>query len=225
MTTLKWHGHATVELQSNDGFVVVVDPWIEQNPVHPTKQLPDKVDVILITHDHFDHVGDAVALSNKTGAKVVAQPEVITRLVNEGLKQDLGIGMNIGGTVEIGPLKAFMTHAFHSAANGTPAGYIMTLDDKVVYHLGDTGIFGDLQLFGELFDIDYALIPVGGHFTMDYKFGALAAKMLKAKKAMPIHYRTFPLLLQDANQFVEEVKRVSPQTEVIVPEVGGTVTL
>jgi len=225
MTTLKWHGHATVELTSDQGFVVVVDPWFEQNPVHPTKQLPEKVDAILVTHDHFDHVTDAVALANKTGAKVVAQPEVIARLVNEGLREELGLGMNIGGTVEIGPLSAHMVHAFHSAANGTPAGFIMTLDGKVVYHLGDTGIFGDLQLFGELFNIDYALIPVGGHFTMDYKLGALAAKMLRAKKAIPIHYRTFPLLLQDVNLFVEEVKRVSPQTEVVVPEIGGSVAL
>ncbi len=225
MATLKWHGHATVELQSEQGFVAVVDPWIQQNPVHPTKQLPDKVDAILVTHDHFDHVSDAVALANKTGAKVVAQPEVVDRLVKEGLKQEQGLGMNIGGTVEIGPLSAHMVHAFHSAANGTPAGYIMTLDNKVVYHLGDTGIFKDLELFGELFDIDYALIPVGGHFTMDYKLGALAAKMLRAKKVIPIHYRTFPLLLQDANSFVEEVKRVSPQTEVIVPEIGETIQL
>ncbi len=225
MAKLTWHGHATIQLDSDQGFVAVVDPWITQNPVHPTKQLPEKVDAILVTHDHFDHVSDAVALSEKTGAKVVGQPEVIARLVKEGLKEERGIGMNIGGTVQIGPLSAHMVHAFHSAENGTPAGYIMTLDNKIIYHLGDTGLFGDLQLFGELHAIDCALIPVGGHYTMDYKLGAVAAKMLKAKKVIPIHYRTFPLLLQDANLFIEEVKRVSPGTEVVVPEVGGTVQL
>ena len=220
MAKLTWLGHSTVQLETSEGLVVYVDPWITGNPMHPTKTLPDKADVILITHDHFDHVGDAVALAQKTGAKVVAQPETSRRLVEAGVPEANSVGMNIGGTVSFGNFSAHMVHAFHTSETGMPSGYIMTVDGKTVYHLGDTGIFGDLQLFGQLHSIDYALIPVGGHFTMDYKHGAVAAKMLNAKNVMPIHYRTFPLLLQDANLFVDEVKRVKSDINVVVPNIG-----
>ena len=220
MPKLTWYGHANVMLETDDGTVIFVDPWITQNPVHPTKTLPEKADVILVTHDHFDHVSDVVELSKKTGAKVVTQPETLRRFVEKGLPQDNGIGMNIGGTVTFGQFSAQMVQAFHTSETGEPSGYIMTINGKVVYHLGDTGLFGDLRLFGELYNIDYALIPVGGHFTMDYKHGAIAANMLKTKHAIPIHYRTFPLLLQDAGLFVEEVKRVNEEISVIVPNIG-----
>ncbi len=220
MPKLTWFGHSAVKMETNEGLIVYIDPWVEKNPVHPTNELPDKADVILVTHDHFDHVADVVALANKTGAQVIAQPETIAKFVSEGLSQDKGTGMNIGGTVRFNNFQAKMVQAFHSANTGAPAGYVMNIDGKIVYHLGDTGLFGDLKLIGELNDIDYALIPVGGHFTMDHKDGAIAAKFLQAKNVMPIHYKTFPLLLQNAEEFVQEVERVSPQTKVIVQNIG-----
>jgi L-ascorbate metabolism protein UlaG (beta-lactamase superfamily) len=220
MGKLTWLGHASVQIETKDGLTVYVDPWITTNPAHPTKALPEKADVILVTHDHFDHISDVVALAAKTGAKVVTQPETLQRLQGAELPEANGIGMNIGGTVAFGEFKAQMVQASHTSETGSPSGYIMTVDGKTIYHLGDTGIFGDLQLFGRLYEIDIALIPAGGHFTMDYKHAALAADMLKAKIAIPIHYRTFPLLLQDGSLFAEEVRRINPQIKVETPEVG-----
>lgn len=224
MAQLIWHGHSTIELRSSDNFVVVIDPWFN-NPVHPTKQLPEKVDVILVTHDHFDHVGDVVALAQKTGAQVVGTPETMNRYSQAGIPEGKAVGMNIGGTVQFGNFSAHMVHAFHTSESGMPTGYIMNMDGLTIYHLGDTGLFGDLKLFGELHDIDYALIPVGGHYTMDYKHGALAAQFLKTRKAIPIHYKTFPLLLQDANLFAEEVAKQAPGTETVIPNIGEPIQL
>lgn len=215
-TSLCWIGHSAIKLESKNGLVVLIDPWYKENPANPNKQLPEKVDLIFITHDHFDHVGDAIEIAKNTGAKVIAQPETVTKLIEKGLPSEQGVKMNIGGTFYEGDFQATMVHAFHTADTGAPAGYIMKMDGKVVYHLGDTGIFSDLKLFGELYDIDYALIPIGGHFTMDYKHASIAAHMLKAKKVIPIHYKTFPLLLQDASVFVDEVKLRDSNIDVIV---------
>jgi L-ascorbate metabolism protein UlaG (beta-lactamase superfamily) len=218
MTKLSWLGHSTVKLETNDGFIVFVDPWIVNNPMNSLTELPEKADLILITHDHFDHVGEAVELSRKTGAKVVAQPETIARLVKEGLLEENATKMNIGGTIAVGNVQAIMVQAFHTSLTGVPAGFIITIDDKVIYHLGDTALFGDLKLFGELYSIDYALIPIGGLFTMDYHHGAIAAKMIDTKKVIPIHYKTFPPLLQEVNLFVDDMNTVAPNIEVLVLE-------
>lgn len=225
MTKLSWFGHSAVKLETKAGFVAYIDPWIIANPANNLNEFPEKVDAILITHDHFDHVGEAIEISQKTGAKVIAQPETITKLTNNGLPIENGVKLNIGGTFYAENFQATMVHAFHTADTGTPAGYMIRIDDKIVYHLGDTGIFGDLKLFGELYDIDYALIPIGGHFTMDYKHASIAAKMLNAKNVIPIHYKTFPALLQDADCFVKEVKAVSDQIEVIVLNSQDTIEL
>ncbi|MEX2414727.1 MAG: metal-dependent hydrolase [Paenibacillaceae bacterium] len=225
MSKLKWVGHSTVILETNNGLVIVIDPWIKGNPMNPVKELPGKVDVILITHDHSDHVGDAIELSINTGAKVIAQPETISRLNNEGLPAKNSVKMNIGGTFSAEDFKATMVHAFHTSATGAPTGYMIQIDGKIVYHLGDTGLFGDLRLFGELYDIDYALIPVGGHFTMDYKHGCIAATLLNAKKVIPTHYGTFPILLQDANLFVDELKSLNHKIEVLVLDLGESIEL
>ncbi|WP_017754703.1 metal-dependent hydrolase [Calidifontibacillus oryziterrae] len=225
MTKLSWVGHSTVKLETCKGLVAMIDPWIKDNPVNPDKELPEKVDLILITHDHFDHTGDTIELSKRTGAKVIAQPETIVKLVNNGLPQENGIKLNIGGTFFADNFQAIMVQAFHTSDTGVAAGYIIKIDGKTIYHLGDTGIFGDLKLFGELYSIDYALIPIGGHFTMDYKHGSIAATMLGAKNVIPIHYKTFPLLLRNADCFVEEVKALNIDMNVIVLEPGETITI
>ena len=225
MPKFAWLGHSAFQFVTDKGLVVFVDPWISKNPHHPTKKLPEKADLILVTHDHSDHKGDAIQIANETGAKVIAQPETMNKMIRDGLNPENAIKMNIGGTVNFDGFQALMVHAFHTSETGVPAGYIMTIDGKVVYHLGDTGLFGDLKLFGELYQMDYALIPVGGHFTMDHKHGAIAAKMLNAKKVIPIHYKTFPLLLQDIQPFIDEVKRVDPKIEVLVPNVGEDMVL
>lgn len=226
--TLTWWGHSTCEIRTEQGLHVLIDPWFKGNPSYPREQAPEKADLILLTHDHRDHTGDPghlVELLKATGAKLVAQPEIITRLTGLGVPSEACVGMNVGGTFRMKDFSAKMVHAFHSSISGTPAGYIMTVGDTRIYHLGDTGLFGDLKLFGELWPMDIVLVPIGGHFTMDAADAAIAVSWLRPRKAVPIHYATFPALAQDAGEFQAEVRRQAPGVEVLVPKAGDIIEL
>ncbi|MFC2017653.1 metal-dependent hydrolase, partial [Chloroflexota bacterium] len=180
----------------------------------------------LVTHDHFDHVGNAVDIVKKTGAILIAQPETVDRFKKDfELTADRiifgGFGMNIGGSAIIEGTTITMTQASHSSGTGTPTGYIIKLEDgTVIYHAGDTGIFDSMSLFGELYRIDLALLPIGSVFTMDPGQAAKALTLLKPKKVMPMHYKTFPILEQSADRFVELARKEAPEVEVIILEPG-----
>jgi L-ascorbate metabolism protein UlaG (beta-lactamase superfamily) len=136
------------------------------------------------------------------------------------------MGMNIGGTVEIKDVKITMTQAFHTSAAGSPCGFIITLEDgKTIYHAGDTGIFQSMQLLGEIYKIDLALVPIGSAFTMDPLQAAHSLRLLKPKAAIPIHYATFPVLTQDPSEFVQLAKRKAPRTKVTVLKPGEAINL
>lgn len=224
--TIQWLSHAMFKITTAKGKIIYIDPWISDNPLCPIS-LDDvtEADVVLVTHDHFDHVANAVDIANRTGATVVAQPETVARLKEEGLKDDQivgnGSGMNIGGSVEIEEIRMTMTQAFHSSETGAPAGYIIKTErDLVIYHAGDTGIFKDMETLGEIYDIDIALIPIGSHFVMDPTQSAHSLRLIKPKIAIPMHYKTFPLLVQDADEFVKKAKEVAPEVEIVVLEPG-----
>ncbi|HET57937.1 MAG TPA: metal-dependent hydrolase [Deltaproteobacteria bacterium] len=225
-TKITWLGHAGFRIVSPEGKVILIDPWFEGNPLAPfgVNDLKE-ADLLLVTHDHFDHSGDAALIAINTGATIVGMPETMRRLCDEeGVPESqivLGTGMNIGGTYREDGIEITMVQAFHSSQTGAPAGYIVRMEDEfTIYHAGDTGIFGSMQIWGELFDIDLALLPIGSVFTMDPLQAAMAAKLLRAKRVIPMHYKTFPVLVQDAASFEEALAEIVPEAEAVVAEVG-----
>ena len=218
--TIRWLGHSGFSIR--DRKTVLIDPWLEGNPVAAGGvDTAPAADLLLLTHDHSDHAGDAVALAKRTGALVVGIFELAgdlkARGVPEGRLLHGGMGMNVGGTVVLEGFEITMTEAQHSCSLGAPVGYVLRTPSGVtVYHSGDTGIFAGMSLIGELHPIDVALLPIGSVFTMDYRQAAKACALLSAKAVIPMHYGTFPILEPNAGRFVAELAKVSPKTRPIV---------
>ena len=228
-STITWHGHANFQISSPD-CNLIIDPFFTGNPNSQiTWKAIARPDLVLITHLHGDHVGDAVSICNHTGAMlgtVVGIAEVVQRM---GLPEEQivnGIGFNIGGTVTVKNTAVTMTQAFHTTEAGAPVGYIITLaDGYTVYHAGDTGIFSSMAVWGELYDIDLALLPMGGVFTMDARQAALAAKMLRAKAVIPMHWGTFPALAQNTDEFAGMLAKTAPACRFVSIKPGQTIDL
>lgn len=202
MTGITWLGHGTFELALDNGQVVVIDPWIEGNPSFPAGRDFDRIDTLLITHGHFDHINDAVPLAKRFRPQVISNFEICTWLESKGVENTSA--MNKGGTQQAGALRVTMTDARHSSGildegrfvyGGEPAGYVLHFPDgRRAYFAGDTAVFGDMALIAELYQPELAFLPVGGHFTMDPQQAALACRLLKVKTVIPMHYGTFPVL-------------------------------
>lgn len=222
---LKWLGHSGWQLSTSGGRTILIDPWFSGNQLAPfqIKDLPP-ADFVLLTHDHGDHAGDAVAVVGHTGATLVGQPETMAHYKEKGAEKTLN--MNTGGSVDLGGVRATMTDAYHTSATGTPAGYILALEDgKTLYHAGDTSLHVNMATWGELFDIDVALLPIGDRFTMDARQAARALKLLRAKAALPMHYRTFPVLAQDADEFVKFAAAEAPGAKIHVIDPGEEIEI
>lgn len=225
--SVRWLGHATFIINTPGGKTIVTDPWIEGNPVCPLSLADIKqAHLVLVSHDHFDHAVNAVDISKATGAIVAAMPETINRFRQElGLAEDkvvMGMGMNVGGSATVDGITITMVEAFHSSLTAAPAGWIIRLEDgTTIYHAGDTGIFQNMKLLGELYPLDMALLPIGSCFTMDPVQAARATALLGAKRVIPMHYKTFPILEQTPDRFVELVRKEAPGTEVVVLEPGA----
>ena len=170
---LTWYGHSAFKLETN-GAVIYIDPFLD-NPNSPlTLDDVAAADLVLVTHDHDDHVGQALSICSKTGAKLVSIFDTVKSLVQKGLDPAKGIGMNIGGTVDPQGIKIKMVQAAHSSATGVSAGFILTLADGFcLYHSGDTGIFSSMELFGKFHDIDLALLPIDGFVQHGRQAGRL----------------------------------------------------
>lgn len=218
MAKITWFGHASFQIEIA-GKIVLVDPWLDGNPTSPIKASEiTKADIIYVTHDHGDHLGDAFNICRKTNATFVGTFELGNLAEEKGVKNVIGI--NIGGRVEIQGVKLSMVHAFHTASKGAPTGVIIEGEGKAVYHAGDTGLFGDMQLIGELYRLDVALLPIGGYYTMEAREAAEAVRLLKPKTVIPMHYKTFPVLAQSTEEFVKKVKEKTPETRVVVLKPG-----
>jgi L-ascorbate metabolism protein UlaG (beta-lactamase superfamily) len=215
---IMWLGHATFKVTTPQNKVILLDPWIEQNPKSPpeARQL-DRVDLILVSHGHFDHINDVVPTAQKFHSQVVAIAEIATWLGSKGIENV--VGMNIGGSVNVQGIIISMTQAFHSSGiddggglrvyGGDPAGYVIELENGLkLYHAGDTCVFGDMQLIRELYAPDIAMLPIGDFFTMGPKGAALATRLLGVKQVIPMHYGTFPALSGTPAQLKDELRKL-----------------
>jgi len=235
-TKLKWFGHAAFSITTPNGKVLLIDPWLS-NPSNPeAKDGKDplvavpKVDYILLTHGHRDHVGDAVEIAKKTGAVLITNPELAGNLVKladfPGKQAATDAIMGIGGEIQIadGEVTVAMTPAIHSSSvfnpkagpneperayGGNPAGFIIAIKNgPTIYHSGDTAYFKDMETIGENYSLDVALLNIGGHFGMEPRMAAKAAQSVRAKLAIPHHFGTFPGIAQNADGFAAELKKL-----------------
>jgi L-ascorbate metabolism protein UlaG (beta-lactamase superfamily) len=213
-TRITWLGHATVLVETAQGTNIMIDPFIAQNPKYPKGfDLPSKIHYILLTHGHGDHISDAVPVARKHGSTIVAIYELAAFVGGKGIPDT--IGMNLGGTVEIQDVQATMVEAKHSSGaqddNGThyvgvAAGFVLKVNNgPVLYHAGDTTVFGDMKMIAELYHPEIVMLPIGGHYTMGPTEAALAVRLLQPKTVLPLHFGTFPPLTGTPKQLAELV--------------------
>ena len=211
---LTWLGHATFRITTPAGKVIVIDPWVQTNPMcpEPLKKF-ERLDTMLITHGHFDHIADAVALGKQFKPQIVGIVETCVWLESKGVSNTNG--MNKGGTQRVGEIEVTMVNAIHSCGiqdgdkivyGGEACGYIIRLPGGLtIYHAGDTAVFGDMKLIGELYSPDLALLPIGDHFTMGPREAAIAIRLLGVRQVIPMHFGTFPALVGRP----EELRRIT----------------
>ena len=208
-TRITWLGHATVLVETAKGTSILIDPFIENNPKYPKGfKLPEKIDYILLTHGHGDHISDAVPVAKKHKANVVAIYELAAFIASQGA--DHITGFNLGGTVQLDDVFVTMVEAKHSAGAegksgtqyaGVAVGYVLTVaNGPVLYHAGDTAVFSDMKLIKELYHPELAMLPIGGFYTMGPKEAAIAAQFIEPKAILPIHFGTFPPLTGTPDQ-------------------------
>lgn len=218
---LFFHGHACFEIDTGQGKIII-DPWLKDNPQATIEPEDLQVDAILVTHGHHDHLGDAIAIAQKSNAPIIAPTELAYYCQNFGVKTH---AMHIGGSYDFPFGKVKLTPAWHGSAvmedgkliyTGTPCGFLLNLENKIIYHAGDTAIFKDMELLGQQNEIEVALLPIGDNYTMGMDDAVLAVKMLKPKIVIPMHYNTFPQIRQNVEYFVEKVRALNLATVVVL---------
>jgi L-ascorbate metabolism protein UlaG (beta-lactamase superfamily) len=220
MATLTWLGHASFRVDTDGGERIYVDPFVSGPTWPPGERDPERADAIVVTHGHGDHAGDAVALQQKLGCKVLAMVELAHWFTTHGVAEGDVVGFNKGGTVSIGDVRVTMTNAFHSSSApdgayaGEAAGMVLRFSDHSVYFAGDTCVFGDMQLIARLYRPTVAVLPIGDHFTMGPEAASVALELLGKPRCVPCHWGTFPLLTGTPERLAEltdaAVERLQP---------------
>ena len=221
---VRFLGHACFELSDGDSRLLV-DPFLTGNPKAAVEAAEPEPTHILLTHGHADHIGDTVDIAKRTGAQVIAIVELANEIGDDGVENV--VDPNIGGTVELPGGWVRLTPAWHTAVSPagtphTPAGLVISLGGKTIYHLGDTALFSDLALPGKRDDLDAAIVPIGGHYTMDRHDAVEAVKLVGAPTVIPCHYDTFPPIETDAEAFKADVESATSSTVTILEPGGET---
>ncbi|MDD9265617.1 metal-dependent hydrolase [Paenibacillus sp. GCM10023248] len=225
-----FHGQSCVEIRLQE-HTLIIDPFLNYNPVAVVKAEEIKADYILVTHGHGDHLGDTLEIAASNDATVIAPNDLARYIGFQGAKNH---GMGIGGDYDFPFGNVKMTLALHDSSYNPPgttdniytgmaSGFLITVEGKTIYHAGDTGLFGDMQLIGKLNNIDLAFLPIGSNYTMGPRDAVIAAQFLQAKTVVPMHYNTFPVIKQDPHAFVESLS--AEGIKGLVMEPGQRITL
>ncbi|MGB9695943.1 MAG: metal-dependent hydrolase [Ignavibacteria bacterium] len=214
-----FHGHSFLQI-TNNKYSILIDPFISGNPLATTKAGNIKADYIILTHGHGDHIGDAIEIAKKNSSTIIATFEIVQYAGKQGVQ---GHPMNIGGAKDFSFGRVKLTIAHHSSSfpdgsyAGDPTGVLLTIDGITIYHAGDTGLFYDMKLIGEMNKIDYAFLPIGDDFTMGIDDAVKATEFLNAKVTIPMHYNTFDLIKADPAEFKKKVESLGKQCIIIAP--------
>jgi L-ascorbate metabolism protein UlaG (beta-lactamase superfamily) len=225
---ITWLGHSAFLLKAEKK--VLIDPFISGNPKAPCSPEDLNPDIIAVTHGHRDHLGDTIEIGKRTGCRIVSIHEVANYIKSKGVFAE---GINKGGTITIEGIALTMTEALHSSSidasgfrfdGGCPAGFVIGIGGHSIYHAGDTGVFGDMQLIGELYEPEIAFLPIGDRFTMGIKEAIKAVELIRPKIVVPMHYNTFDVIRQDPEEFKRAVE-AKVDTKVVIMKPGETIEL
>ncbi len=228
MVKVRWLGHATFIVDIG-GRKFLVDPWITnpKSPVKNVEEIAKDINYVIVTHDHGDHLGDAIeVLKSNRNARLVAIFEIASHIADEVGDSSRVIDANIGGPIDLGDgYYVILTNAHHSSLRGHSTGAVFGREGEFVYHAGDTGLMYDMKLIGELYKPLVAMLPIGGHYTMGPKEAAKAAELIRPKYVIPMHYGTFPVIKGSPKEFKEYVSKYAPDVEVVILKPGEEVEL
>jgi L-ascorbate metabolism protein UlaG (beta-lactamase superfamily) len=226
--SVTWLGHASFRVDSPNGKRIYIDPWLDNPKCPDAEKEPERADVIAVTHGHSDHTGSVVEIAKQFSPEIVAIIELKRWFGDQGAEIGETPGLNKGGTIDIDGIKFTLTNAFHSSSSddgdylGESTGIVIEFENATtLYFAGDTCVFGDMQLIGRIYGPDVAVLPIGGHFTMDPREAGVALELLGTKRCIPSHYGTFPLLKGTP----EELKQHAPDVEILPLEPGETITI
>ena len=223
MAKLTYFSHSAWKIETN-GTIILIDPFLDDNPTSPVKSKDVTADFIIVTHAHGDHIGDSIPIAKANNATVITNFEIANWCGEQGVTAH---PLHIGGAHVFPFGKVKLTKAFHGSSfpdgsyGGMPAGVLVTVEGKTVYHSGDTGLFGDMKLIGEMNPIDIAMIPIGDNFTMGLDDAVKAVEFLNPKMVIPMHYKTFDVIDVDPDQFVSRVKTLGTDAQVL--DYGGSI--